>query len=164
MARVGQASAHRVPSSPHPADEHNRALLCDVQVFIEEDDSIRTGINTALRRTLHRVMMTKHPVSCKYPLTGQHPCREPDRSASEMSGKHFHLGKFLSLFSQLSQNARIRLWLGDRCPIIRHVHLCNDLTGMTAVALSYIDYKTSLPSLSSQHETFQKAVGVLRTL
>jgi len=32
------------------------ALLCDVQVFIEEDDMIRTGIDTALAAsTLHRV-------------------------------------------------------------------------------------------------------------
>jgi hypothetical protein len=127
------------------------ALLSDVQVFIEEDDIIRTGIDTVLAAgALHRVDDDEAILSLinsPFDRAGVHAGSLVAVHTEMRAVSHFDLGHSPSHpFGKLKPELPgIGLWLGDRCPIIGDMFiLANDLTGMTAVARSYIYNKDFL--------------------
>jgi hypothetical protein len=127
------------------------AFLSDIQIFIEEDDIVRTGINTVLTAGAPpRVDNDEAVVSLvngPFDRTGIHTrslitVHAEMRAVSHLDFRHSPSHSLGKLKPELSG---IRLWLSNRGPIIGDMFiLANNLTGMTAVALRYINNENLL--------------------
>jgi hypothetical protein len=127
------------------------AFLSDVQAFIEEDDTIRTGVDTVLAPgALDRVDDDEAVLSLinsPFDRAGIHAGRliavhAEMRAVGDLDLGHSPPHSFGKLKPELPG---IGLGLGDRRPIIGDMFiLANNLTGMTAVALRYINNENLL--------------------
>ena len=146
------------------------ALLSDVQALVEEDDMIRTGIDAAgADRALYRVDDDQAILSLVNRLldgAGVHAGSLITVHAEVRTVSHFDFGHRPShSFSKLKPKLPgIGLRLGNGCPIIGHMFiLADDLTGMTTVALGYVDDEDFLGHrLSSRYS--KGPLGVLENL
>jgi hypothetical protein len=124
------------------------AFLSDIQVLIEENDIVRTGIDTILAASaLHWVDNDKAIVSLvnsSFDWASIHAGSLIAMHAEMGTVSHFNFWHSPShFFSKLKPELPgVGLWLGDRCPIICDMFIfANDLTRMTSVTLRYINNK-----------------------
>jgi hypothetical protein len=124
------------------------AFLSDIQIFIEEDDSVRTGIDAILAAcALHWVDDDEailSLVNSPFDGAGIHTGSLITVHAKMWAVSHFDFrhspSHFLGKLKPELPGIGLRLCNG--CPIIGDMFiLANDLTGMTAVALCYINHK-----------------------